>query len=307
MNLHVPRLHYFAVNSRTMAKLRNGGADSACATNSKPVPRRVAEAATRRVRTLAWPSGASREPVSAAFAPAEPSKQPHDAVVSRSQWRRTRRARRGALSGRSPERALVNDGNHSRGRGTPRSGIEHSGSTPPRPVLTMLIHRTRSRGERPAYSERDMSEETNAVVDWGRDVVVQGNSAAFTQSIDVAGHKLVADEPPSLGGADLGPGPHELLLAALGSCTSITVTMYARRKKWPLEGVKVWLRRRKLDAKDCADCESKEGSVTEIVREIELTGPLDADQKSRLLDIANKCPVHKTLTSEVKIRSRIVG
>jgi uncharacterized OsmC-like protein len=141
---------------------------------------------------------------------------------------------------------------------------------------------------------------------YGRDVVVSGRSDAFLQSADIAGHKLVGDEPPSAGGTDQGPAPHEFLLAALGTCTSMTVSMYARRKKWPLESVKVRLRHRKLDAKDCADCVTKEGTLTEIVREIELAGPLDAGQRARLMEIADKCPVHRTLTSEIKIRSREV-
>ena len=140
---------------------------------------------------------------------------------------------------------------------------------------------------------------------FGRDVVVQGSAAAFLQSVEIGGHRISGDEPASAGGGDQGPSPHEFLLAALGTCTSMTLSMYARRKQWPLESVRVKLRHRKVSAADCTDCVSKEGTVTEIVREIELVGALDDDQRTRLLDIANKCPVHKTLTSEIKIRSSL--
>ena len=140
---------------------------------------------------------------------------------------------------------------------------------------------------------------------FGRDVVVQGSASAFLQSVEIGAHRLRGDEPVSAGGTDEGPSPHEFLLAALGTCTSMTISMYARRKKWALESVRVSLRQRKVPAAECQDCASKEGVVTEVVREIELVGALDDDQRSRLLEIANKCPVHKTLTSEIKIRSRL--
>lgn len=138
-----------------------------------------------------------------------------------------------------------------------------------------------------------------------REVVVEGSAAGFAQQVTVGGHRLVSDEPTSSGGTDSGPNPYDLLLAALGSCTSMTVAMYARRKRWPLETVRVRLRHAKIHAADCADCETKEGKLDQIERDIELLGPLDAEQRARLLEIANKCPVHRTLHSEIVVRTRL--
>jgi len=138
------------------------------------------------------------------------------------------------------------------------------------------------------------------------ETVVHGSAKGFAQEIAVGGHRLTADEPAAAGGTDTGPGPYDLLLAALGSCTSMTVGLYARRKQWPLEGVRVRLRHAKIHAADCEDCETKVGMLDRIERDIELVGPLDADQRARLLDIANKCPVHRTLTSEIAIRTRLL-
>jgi len=122
----------------------------------------------------------------------------------------------------------------------------------------------------------------------------------------VAGrHRLVADEPLSMGGTDNGPDPYGLLLAGLGACTSITLRMYADHKQWPLENVDVHLNHRKIHAKDCEDCETSTGKIDLIDREIELSGPLDTSQRERLLEIANKCPVHRTLTSETLIETRL--
>lgn len=136
-------------------------------------------------------------------------------------------------------------------------------------------------------------------------VVVHGSADGFTQEITVGGHRLVADEPVAFGGRDEGPGPYELLLAALGSCTSMTLGMYARRKRWPLEAVRLRLTHAKIHARDCEDCERKVGKLDEIRCEIELCGPLDEEQRARLLEIAAKCPVHRTLTSEIAIRTRL--
>jgi putative redox protein len=133
-------------------------------------------------------------------------------------------------------------------------------------------------------------------------VVVSGaGEGTFPQLVNMHGHKMRADEPVSAGGADSGPNPYDLLLAALGSCTAMTVRMYAAQKKWPLENVHVQLRHAKIHAQDCAECETKEGRVDEIQRVIRLDGPLDAEQKERLMQIADKCPVHRTLKSEVRI------
>jgi putative redox protein len=136
-------------------------------------------------------------------------------------------------------------------------------------------------------------------------VVVRGNAGGFTQEVETGRHRLVADEPVAAGGADTGPSPYELLLAALGACTSMTLSMYARRKQWPLEAVTVRLAHSRIHAQDCAECETKEGMLDRIEREISLTGPLSAEQRARLLEIANRCPVHRTLVSEIDIRTRL--
>src|SRR5688572_27151315 len=139
-----------------------------------------------------------------------------------------------------------------------------------------------------------------------REVVVRGNATGFAQTIAVANHQFTADEPTSVGGTDTGPGPYDLLLASLGSCTSMTIGLYARRKQWPLEAVRVRLRHSRIHAADCENCETEVGMIDRIERDIELVGSLDADQRARLLDIADKCPVHRTLISEIAIRSRLL-
>ena len=136
-------------------------------------------------------------------------------------------------------------------------------------------------------------------------VIVHGSAAGFAQEIVAGRHRLAADEPTSVGGTDTGPNPYDLLLAALGSCTSMTVAMYARRKGWPLEAVTVRLRHSNIHAADCEACETKEGRLDHIEREVELTGALSDDQRARLLDIASKCPVHRTLMSEIHVESRL--
>jgi uncharacterized OsmC-like protein len=137
-----------------------------------------------------------------------------------------------------------------------------------------------------------------------RGVVVRGSSTGFAQDILAGPHRMTADEPVSVGGTDTGPSPYDLLLAALGSCTSITVGMYARRKGWPLEEVTVNLQHAKIHASDCADCETKEAMLDRIERDIHLAGPLTSEQRSKLMEIANKCPVHLTLTSKIDIKTR---
>ncbi len=137
-------------------------------------------------------------------------------------------------------------------------------------------------------------------------VVVRGSAAGFAQVIHAGRHRLAADEPASAGGTDTGPSPYDLLLAALGACTSITVGMYARRKAWPLDEVTVHLRHSKIHAADCAECESREGMLDRIECDIHFNGSLTGEQRSKLLEIADKCPVHRTLTSEIKIATREV-
>jgi uncharacterized OsmC-like protein len=139
-----------------------------------------------------------------------------------------------------------------------------------------------------------------------KSVVVRGSAAGFAQEITVGRHRLKGDEPIEAGGTDSGPTPYGLLLAALGSCTSMTIAFYARRKQWPLEAVTVRLLHSKVHAADCASCETKEGMLDQIDRQVELVGPLSDEQRARLLEIADKCPVHRTLTSEIHIRTRLV-
>lgn len=136
-------------------------------------------------------------------------------------------------------------------------------------------------------------------------VIVRGAADGFVQEITAGAHHLRSDEPASAGGTDSGPTPYDLLLAALGSCTSMTVAMYARRKQWPLTRVTVRLRHSRVHAEDCADCETQDAKLTVIDRDIELDGPLGEDQRARLLAIADHCPIHRTLTSRIDIRTRL--
>ena len=136
-------------------------------------------------------------------------------------------------------------------------------------------------------------------------VVVRGAADGFVQEIIAGPHHLRSDEPASVGGSDTGPTPYDLLLAALGSCTSMTMAMYARRKKWPLARVTVRLRHSRVHAADCAACETQNARLTVIDREIALDGSLDEDQRAKLLAIANRCPVHLTLSSRIDIRTTL--
>jgi putative redox protein len=143
-----------------------------------------------------------------------------------------------------------------------------------------------------------MSHEGNVSARIGREGLVT--------EIAAGEHRLLADEPVSAGGSGQGPTPYDYVLAGLGACTAMTLRMYATRKGWPLEGVAVHLRHGKVHAQDCADCETRIGRIDVIERVIELAGPLDAEQRERLLQIAERCPVHRTLSSEIKIRTRLV-
>lgn len=134
-------------------------------------------------------------------------------------------------------------------------------------------------------------------------VTVSGSGpGSFVQAIRAGRHELTADEPAP-NGTDTGPDPYDLLLAALGSCTSMTVQMYADRRKWPLEKVSVTLRHDRVHAEDCAHCDTESGMVSRITRVIRFEGPLDADQRARLLEIADRCPVHRTLVGEIDIQT----
>lgn len=125
----------------------------------------------------------------------------------------------------------------------------------------------------------------------------------FAQQISTAHHRLVSDEPRDVGGTDSGPNPYELLLAALGSCTAMTLRMYAQRKQLPLETIEVTLSHERVHAQDCAQCAQQEARVDLITRRIKLGGDLDAHQRERLLEIANRCPVHRTLENQIVINT----
>lgn len=131
--------------------------------------------------------------------------------------------------------------------------------------------------------------------------VAEAGEGRFAQLVSMGQHRLRADEPVAAGGDDSGPGPYDLLLAGLGACTSMTVRMYAEQKKWPLERVTVDLKHDKIHAADCAECETREGRIDRIERVLKLEGDLDDAQRARLLEIASKCPVHRTLHAEVWI------
>jgi putative redox protein len=134
-------------------------------------------------------------------------------------------------------------------------------------------------------------------------VVRETRQGLFQQDIAVGPHRLIADEPVKVGGLDSGPGPYDLVLAGLGACTAMTLRLYADRKKLPLDRVTVRLSHSKIHAEDCETCETKEGMVDRIERAIAIEGELDHEQRKRLMEIADKCPVHRTLTSEIDIRT----
>lgn len=136
-------------------------------------------------------------------------------------------------------------------------------------------------------------------------VTVRTDEEKYRTEIIASGHGLIADEPKSVGGQNLGPNPYDYLLSGLGACTSMTLRMYADRKKWPLQSVIVRLSHAKIHAKDCQECESDRGKVDLIEREVELIGDLDENQRARLLEIADKCPVHRSLHSEIVVRTEL--
>jgi len=119
--------------------------------------------------------------------------------------------------------------------------------------------------------------------------------------IDAGAHTFYADEPADAGGDDAGPTPYDLLLGALGTCTSMTLLMYARRKSWPLEDVEVRLSHQRDYARDCEECDTKPVQIDQIERRITLKGSLDQSQRARLLEIAEMCPVHRTMTGTIMV------
>lgn len=139
----------------------------------------------------------------------------------------------------------------------------------------------------------------------GTVTVSETGTGTYTQEITAGQHRLFADEPRPIGD-DAGPTPYDLLLAGLGACTSMTVPMYANKKGWPLERVEVSLRHTRIHAEDCAECETTKGMISHIDRSITVVGDLDDSQRQRLLAIAERCPVHQTLTSEVNISTSLV-
>jgi putative redox protein len=132
-------------------------------------------------------------------------------------------------------------------------------------------------------------------------MVAETGASKFAQRVLAGTHVFAADEPEKLGGTDTGPGPYDFLLAALGTCTSMTLRLYAEHKGWPAEKIAVALRHGRVHAEDCADADEKDCKIEQIEREIEIGGPLDADQRARMLEIADKCPVHRTLTGDLRI------
>jgi putative redox protein len=156
-----------------------------------------------------------------------------------------------------------------------------------------------------AWAERYLDPVPSQPRDEGEVVVEEAGVGRYTQRIFAGAHTLTADEPQSMGGDDRGPTPYQLLMASLGACTSITLRMYAERKQLALSGIRIRLRHAKIHAADCAHCETQTGKLDEITRELELTGELTPAERARLLEIANKCPVHRTLHSELSVQTRL--
>ncbi|SED91481.1 putative redox protein [Rhizobiales bacterium GAS191] len=158
----------------------------------------------------------------------------------------------------------------------------------------------------PVQAKRDPSALREQVTP-GSVIVASTGQGALQQALLDGRHMLLADEPASAGGGDTGPGPYELLLMALGSCSSMTVHLYAGRKNWPLQQVIVTLRHERVHAEDCANCADPKARIDRIHKRIELIGSLDDTQRARLVEIANQCPVHRTLTSKIDIRTELVA
>ena len=146
----------------------------------------------------------------------------------------------------------------------------------------------------------------NLELQYDNEVAARTRGGAFRTELNVAGHALLADEPQGVGGADDGPSPYELLSAALASCTSMTLMMYARHKGLPLDAVTVRVNHDKIHAKDCEDCETSAGRIDEFRRELFIEGDLTDEQRQRMVEIADRCPVHRTLLGEIKIRTTLM-
>ena len=159
-----------------------------------------------------------------------------------------------------------------------------------------------------AWAARYLDPASEQAADLGeapRNVVVrETRNSKFQQTVSIGPHRMLADEPVAAGGEDTGPGPYDFVLAGLGACTSMTMRLYAERKSLPLERVTVTLKHSRIYAEDCSDCETKAGMLDQIDRVISIEGALDAEQRGKLMEIADKCPVHRTLTSEIHIVTR---
>jgi putative redox protein len=137
-----------------------------------------------------------------------------------------------------------------------------------------------------------------------RKVVVTGPATGFRTEVDVGGHQLVVDEPIPVGGSDEGPSPYEMLLAGLGACTAMTLRIYADRRKWPLERARITLQHHKVHVQDCIDCDHKPTKMDVVDRIIVLEGSLTEEQRAKLMEIAERCPVHQTLQSKIQVNTR---
>lgn len=138
-------------------------------------------------------------------------------------------------------------------------------------------------------------------------VIAKTRIDGFRTEVNAGGHALVADEPLGVGGTNEGPSPYDLLSAALATCTTMTLKMYASRKKFDMRSVTVRVKHGRIHADDCSDCESKTGKIDEFRRELSFEGNLSVDERKRLLEIADRCPVHRTLHGEIKVRTREVS
>lgn len=151
-----------------------------------------------------------------------------------------------------------------------------------------------------------MQNENQNSLEGANSVVATTAIDSFRTEVVAAGHEFIADEPTSVGGGDEGPSPYDLLSAALATCTTMTLKMYASHKKLDLRSVTVRVTHGKIHAKDCADCETQNGKIDEFQRELTIDGDLSDEQRNRMLEIADRCPVHRTLHGEMKVRTRLV-
>ncbi|MCG2461124.1 bifunctional alpha/beta hydrolase/OsmC family protein [Flavobacteriaceae bacterium F89] len=157
------------------------------------------------------------------------------------------------------------------------------------------------------WANRYLDIENEKLPDTPHQVVASlGASDGFTTRMKVGNHYQTADEPIKVGGNDFGPSPYELVSAGLSACTAMTLQMYAKRKKWPLENVEVHTSHSKIHSEDCEDCESPNAKLDTFERELKLTGDLDESQQKRLMEIADKCPVHRTLHATVWVNTKLI-